>query len=407
MTVIAMPVLADGMTEGTLVSWLVEDGALVDAGQELAEIETDKATVVYAAEIAGRLCQLIEPGTTVPIDAPIAEVVLVQAGTAPPADSPSVTPLVSAPGTASEADQGFGPTLSDRTTLPAVPDRVRASPLARRTAADHGIDISRISGSGPRGRVVRDDVLHAINRTASRPAALPAQSDLGRQTFRRLALTPSQQTVAKRMSQSKLAPEFHLTARCDMTEALALRAQLRDVGVDDPLPSINDLVVKAVAIALPAHPRANGRYIRDALEISDVVNVGIAVAVADELLVPVVSAANTKPLQTLAREIRDLTGRARSGQLTPADMSGGTFTISNLGMLGVETFEAILNPPQVAILGVGSIVDTVVPRDGDIVVRSLMSLTLVCDHRAVYGAGAAALLNEIRTHLEHPLRLLV
>ncbi len=192
-----------------------------------------------------------------------------------------------------------------------------------------------------------------------------------------------------------------------MTEALAVRVQLRNAGVDDPLPSINDLIVKAVAIALPAHPRANGHYIQDALEISDVVNVGIAVAVADELLVPVVSAANTKPLRTLAREIRDLTGRARSGQLTPADMSGGTFTVSNLGMLGVETFEAILNPPQVAILGVGSIVDTVVPRDGDFVVRSLMSLTLVCDHRALYGAGAAALLNEIRTDLENPLRLLV
>ena len=406
MTVIAMPVLADGMTEGTLVSWLVEDGALVDAGQELAEIETDKATVVYAAEIAGHLRQLIEPGTTVAIDAPIAEVVLAHAGTAPPADSPSVTPLVSAPETASEADRGSG-SLSNGPILPAVPDRVRASPLARRTAADHGIDISRISGSGPRGRVVRDDVLHAISRTASRPAALPAQSDFGQQTFRRLALTPSQQTVAKRMSQSKLAPEFHLTVRADMTEALALRAQLRDVGVDDPLPSINDLVVKAVAIALPAHPRANGRYLQEALEITDVVNLGIAVAVADELLVPVVSAANTKPLQTLAREIRDLTGRARSGQLTPADMSGGTFTISNLGMLEVETFEPILNPPQVAILGVGSIVDTVVPRDGDIVVRSLISLTLVCDHRALYGASAALLLNEIRTNLENPLRLLV
>jgi pyruvate dehydrogenase E2 component (dihydrolipoamide acetyltransferase) len=209
------------------------------------------------------------------------------------------------------------------------------------------------------------------------------------------------------MSQSKLAPEFHLLARVDMTEALALRVQFRNVGVDDPLPSINDLIVKAVALALLEHPRANGRYVDGALEISDEVNIGIAVAVAEELLVPVVSAANTKSLQTLARETRDLTLRARSGQLTLADMSGGTFTTSNLGMLGVETFEAILNPPQVAILGIGSVVDSVVPRDGEIVVRPLMSLTLVCDHRALYGASAAALLNEIRANLESPIRLLV
>jgi pyruvate dehydrogenase E2 component (dihydrolipoamide acetyltransferase) len=405
MTVIAMPVLADGMIEGTLVSWLVEDGAVVDVGQELAEIETDKATVVYAAEVAGHVRQLIDAGTTVPIDTPIAEVVLAHAP--PAADSPSVAPLVRATGSSSETDHTRLSTLSNRPTLIASPDRVRASPLARRIAADHGIDISSVSGSGPRGRVVRDDVLHAIAPAASTPTELRAPSEARHQTFRRLALTFSQQTVAKRMSESKLAPEFHLTARVDMTEALALRVQLRNGGVDDPLPSINDLIVKAVALALLDHPRANARYVDGALEISDAVNIGIAVAVAEELLVPVVSAANTKSLRTLARETGDLALRARSGQLTPADMSGGTFTVSNLGMLGVETFEAILNPPQVAILGVGSVIDTVVPRDGEIVVRPLMSLTLVCDHRALYGASAAALLNEIRTNLESPVRLLV
>ncbi len=209
------------------------------------------------------------------------------------------------------------------------------------------------------------------------------------------------------MSQSKLAPEFHLTARIDMTEALALRVQLRNAGVDDPLPSINDLIVKAVAVALLQHPRSNGRYVDGALEISDAVNVGFAVAVAEELLVPVVRDANAKSLRLLARETRDLTLRARAGQLTPRDMSGGTFTISNLGMFGVETFEPILNPPQVGILGVGGVVDTVVPRDGEIVVRPLMSLTLVGDHRVLYGARAAALLNDIRTNLESPIRLLV
>lgn len=376
MTTVAMPVLAEGMTEGTLVSWLVEEGALVEVGQELAEIETDKATVVYSAEVAGQLRQLVEPGTTVPIAAPIAEVMVVRTAAGLPSHA-------------------------------ATPGRVRASPLARRIAADNGIDLSRVAGTGPRGRVIRDDVVHALDRAPSAPVALPAQSDPIQQAFSRVALTPSQATVAKRMAQSKLVPEFHLTVRADMTDALKLRTGLRESGAWTPVPSINDLIVRAAALALPAHPRANGRFVEDRLEISDVVNVGIAVAVGDELLVPVVSAASTKSLQVLARETADLTARARTGQLAPADMSGGTFTVSNLGMLGVESFEAILNPPQVAILGVGSIIDTVVPRDGEIVVRSLASLTLVCDHRALYGAGAAALLNEIRANLERPLRLLV
>ncbi len=320
MTVIAMPALADGRTEGTLVSWLVEDGAFVDTGQELAEIETDKATVVYAAEIAGRLRQLIEPGTTVPVDAPMAEVVL--ARTAPAPDSPSVTPLVRAHGSASEADHRSRPTLSNRPTFPAAPDRVRASPLARRTAADHGIDASLISGSGPRGTESSATTSSgAINRDRVEPDGAASRVRVRASDVPPPRSDPSQQTVAKRMSQSKLAPEmFHLTARADMTEALALAGQLRSAGVDDLLPSINDLIVKAVAIALLEHPRANGRYIHDALEISDVVNVGIGGSSRGRAVgASRPGGEHQAAKQTLAREIRDLTGRARSERGTPAD----------------------------------------------------------------------------------------
>jgi pyruvate dehydrogenase E2 component (dihydrolipoamide acetyltransferase) len=379
-TVVPMPTLAEGMLEGTLVSWLVEDGTPVEAGQEIAEIETDKATVVYTAEAAGRLRQIVSTGTTVAIGEPIAE--------------------LAGPGDA---------------TQPAPPGRQRsrlsASPVARRMATQYGIDLAVLPGSGPGGRIVRADVQSALDGTrradSSIPAAGPAPLAPARPNGPRAELSHSQQTVARRMSRSKTeAPEFHVTARADIGECQALRSQWRDADLDGPLPSLNDLIVKAAALALRHHPRANAHYVDDAIRLFDTVNVGIAAAAEDDLVVPVITAADVKPLRTIAAETRSLLDRARGGSLAPADVSGATFTISNLGMFGVESFEAILNPPQVAILAVGSAVDTVVPRDGEIAVRPLMTLTLVCDHRALYGAHAAALLQEIRTNLEKPVRLL-
>jgi pyruvate dehydrogenase E2 component (dihydrolipoamide acetyltransferase) len=377
-TVVPMPALAEGMSEGTLVSWLVEDGELVAAGQDIAEIETDKATVVYPAEAAGRLRQLITGGTTVRIGIPIAE--LAGPGEAsPPASSSS--------------------------------ERISASPIARRMAIEYGVDLTTLAGSGPGGRIVRIDIQTAVDSGPRNPpdqgAASPPEPSASASGPRR-PLTRAQQTVARRMSLSKAqAPEFHVTARADMSACKALREQWAQAGPEGAVPSLNDLVVKAAALALTHHPRANAYYVDDGLELCASVDVGIAAAIEDDLLVPVISGAHTKSLRAIAQETRALLERARSGSLAPGDVSGATFTISNLGMLGVESFEAILNPPQVAILAVGSVVDTVVPRDAEITVRPLMSLTLVCDHRALYGAHAAALLQEIRANLETPIRLLV
>ena len=400
MTVVQMPRLSEGMEEGTLLRWLVVANALIAVGDEIAEVETDKATMNLQAETGGVLQPVVEEGDTVAVGDVIAHVLA--AGESPPDD-------VIAPGTATEAPSD-GTSPSEPATGETV-GRVladRASPLARRIAAEHGIDLSVLAGTGPHGRIVRRDVAGALSSpsAASPPAStemvssgdvMPAKGDV-----HVLELTHAQQLVARRMAEAKATiPEFSVSVDVDMGACIELRAGLKALGLA-ATPSYNDMIVKAAALALREHPKGNGSYRDGRIELYSRVNVGLAVAADESLVVPVVFDADAKSLGTIAADTRALARQVRDGSITPPSLAGGTFTVSNLGMFGVSHFNAIVNAPQAAILAVGALRDVVVHRDGAFVVRPVLTLTLVCDHRILYGADAARLVHRICELLELP-----
>jgi pyruvate dehydrogenase E2 component (dihydrolipoamide acetyltransferase) len=383
---VVMPRLSDSMEEGTIVRWLKQDGERVSEGEPLAEVETDKATVTFDADADGTLRILVGEGETVPIGRPIARI-------GDPAE-----PSASAP--AAVGENGG--------------QRVKASPLARRMARESGIDLTAISGSGPGGRIVKADLETAAPGPAppAPPAAVPAPAtraagNKGEVTIQQLSRVQVQ--IAQRMAESKATiPDFTLHAEVDMEQAVALREQLRQAArAGDVVPSYNDLVVKACGLALREHPRANAAYRDGAFELYERVNVGIAVAAEDSLIVPTVFDADRKSVLEIAREARALADRVRQRQITPAELSGATFTVSNLGMYGVASFAAIINPPQAAILAVGELRELPIVRDGQIVPGLRMSIVLTCDHRILYGAPAAEFLARIRQLLEQPVNLLL
>jgi len=361
-----MPRLSDSMEEGTILRWLKKDGEVVSKGEALADVETDKATVTFDAEADGVLRILAEEGQTVPIGGVIASIGETAESEAKPAER--------------EAN-----------------GRAKASPLARRAAREAGVDLRGLSGSGPGGRIVKADL----------PKPEPARGAKGAVTTVQPSRTQVQ--IAQRMAESKATiPDFTLHAEADMEQAVELRAQLRKAGrAGDAIPSYNDMIVRACALALRDHPRANAAYRDGMFELYERVNVGIAVAAHDSLVVPTVFDADRKSLVEIAREARTLAERVRSQQITPAELSGGTFTLSNLGMHGVASFGAIINPPQAAILAVGELREVPVVRDRQVVPGSRMSLVLTCDHRILYGAPAAEFLARVRQLLEQPLYLLV
>ena len=391
---VAMPRLSDSMEEGTILKWLKSDGDDVAAGDELVEIETDKANMTYEAETAGTLAIVAKEGETLPVGA-TAEV----AG-APPAE-PAPAPEPVAP------------------EEPAANGRPKASPVARRMARERGLVLAEVTGSGPGGRIVKSDIEAAgggaapesvVAAPAQAPAAPPAvpagDGRSGRGEVSHQELTRLQQTVARRMAESKAtAPDFTITLAVDMEAAVELRSQLKAAAGDDPAPSYNDFVVKAAALALREFPRANGAYRDGRFELYSRVNVGVAVAGQDALVVPTVFDADQKSLGTIAREARALAERVRAGTITPPELSAGTFTVSNIGMYGIRRFTPVINPPQAAILAVGELAPRAVVRDGEIVARNVLELTLVSDHRILYGADAATFLARIRELLEAPLRL--
>ena len=416
-----MPRLSDSMEEGTILRWLKQDGDEVAAGDELAEIETDKATMTYEAESAGVLRIVAREGDTLPIGEVIAAIGEGAAnGAAPVAagvpDEPPVEPSVETPavdGTAVTGDEG-----------------VKASPVARRIAREKGIDLTAVRGSGPGGRVVRGDVegtgeasaapvaaapspaAPAAPAAAPPPAAPPlapvAETGTAKGDVRHEELSRTQQVVARRMAESKATiPDFTIQTVVDMERAVAARAELKALAAaaGEPAPSLNDLVVKACAIALRESPRANAAYRDGRFELYSRVNVGIAVATENALIVPTIFDADRKGLTAIARDARALAERVRAGVVTPPELSGGTFTVSNLGMFGITEFAAVINPPQAAILAVGSLEPRAVVRDGQVAARHTMSLTLTCDHRILYGADAASFLARIRTLLEAPMAL--
>jgi pyruvate dehydrogenase E2 component (dihydrolipoamide acetyltransferase) len=422
MTDITMPKLSDSMESGTILTWLKADGATVAAGEELVEIETDKANMTYESPEAGTLTIVAAPGEALPVGAVIARVGAGAAAEAPaaaPAGPDSAPPTRAHAGLAAGAPASSSPPAGSASVANGSGAVVVATPVARRLAAAHGVELAALVGTGPRGRVTRADVAAAAGialppaPTAAAPPAAPAPAPDApapppADGVEVRELSRLQQVVARRMAEAKATvPEFQVQTEVVIDAALALRAQLKaTAGEDGVTPSVNDLVVKASALALRAHPLANGSYKDGRFELHPRVNVGIAVAAQDALVVPTITDADTRSLGSIAVEARRLAGRVREGSITPPELSGGTFTVSNLGMYGMTAITPVVNLPQAAILGVGA-ARTVLARDadGEIVDRRLMTLTLTCDHRILYGADAARFLAAIRDLLEQPLRL--
>jgi pyruvate dehydrogenase E2 component (dihydrolipoamide acetyltransferase) len=464
---IVMPRLSDSMEEGTILQWLKSAGDEIAVGDELVEIETDKANMAYESDVAGTLGEiLVQEGETVAIGTPIARVgesaegserepagpVMEQGSSSSQAagEEPERVPAgpVMEQGTSSSQAAGEEPSSmppadeaprAAEAEAPAesVSDgdghRPKASPLARRLAKEKGLDLSELHGSGPGGRIVKADVEsassagdavagvpHSAGREAPEhmgeaaaggPAAAapgPAPSpETAKGQVSYEELSKLQSTVARRMAESKAtAPHFYLRAEVDMSRAVEGRARLKGAaGEGEVVPSFNDMVVKACALALHEHPRANGAYRDGRYELYSRVNVGVAVAARDALVVPTVFDADRKGLRQIATESRALAERVREGQITPPELSGATFTVSNLGMYGIDGFSAVINPPQAAILAVGAIVERPVVREGEISTAHLMQADLACDHRILYGAEGAEFLARIRTLLEEPLAL--
>jgi pyruvate dehydrogenase E2 component (dihydrolipoamide acetyltransferase) len=416
---IVMPRLSDSMEEGVVLKWLKQVGEEVAVGEELVEIETDKANMAYESDVAGTLTRIIAAeGEALPIGSPIA-VVGDDEGSAGSDDdkgqaAPAAGPVADATPTVLAAGGGSAPRGTPASTPPAGdddtgPGRVKASPLARRIAQENGVDLSGVQGSGPGGRIVKADVEKAqVAPAASAPSADrsgTAETAKGTTTYQ--DLTRLQQVVSRRMSESKAtAPHFYLQAEIDMSAAVEARGRLKRLTPEgEVVPSFNDMVVKACALALREHPLANGAYKDGRFELYSRVNVGVAVAAQDALVVPTVFDADRKGLREIATDARALAGKVRDGSITPPELSGGTFTVSNLGMYGVSNFSAVINAPQAAILAVGAITEKPVVRGGQITTAHLLGVTLACDHRILYGAPAAEFLARIRALLEEPLSL--
>ena len=409
---VIMPRLSDSMQEGTIIRWLKANGDHVRRDEELLEIETDKATMIYESDADGVLSIAVPEGETVVVGEVIGRL---GDGSAIPVDV----------ATAGTARNGGG-----TATRPAVGALPSVSPVARRTARRLGIDLGEIIGSGPRGRILKADVA-AAGRGAPAPDVAPAATETGtapappaeasqptagtepvaaadragaRDDASSRDLTRTQALIARRMVESRATvPDFALEVDVDMGAALELRDQLKQLA--DTAPSVNDIVVKACALALRRHPRANGSYRDGRFELHAHVNVGIAVAAQDALLVPTVRDADAKSLGAIAAETARLALRVRERQISPAELAGATFTVSNLGMYGIDRFEGIIDAPQAAILCVGAIRACPVARGQRVEVRPMMTATLACDHRILYGADAAAFLAEIRRLLEAPLTM--
>jgi pyruvate dehydrogenase E2 component (dihydrolipoamide acetyltransferase) len=393
-----MPRLSDSMTEAIIVGWLKQPGETFLRGEQLVEVETDKATVVYEAEEDGLLAEILVPeGGTAALGEPIARLGGAD-GNDPPRAVEEQTPAAMRE---REPRVAASPVLAQAVSV----TRPRATPVARQTAAQLGVSLIELIGTGPGGRIRKLDVVRAGSATpAPTPAAASAVQDIkGPTTVVELSTTG--ETIARRMTQSRSEiPSFDVVMHADMSTIVQLRRGARDLV--ETVPSVNDFVVKAVALALREFPAFNSSFVDGRSERHGRVNVGIAVATEDALLVPAIVDADSKPLAEIAAEARDLVARAQSRRLTPDELTASTFTISNLGMFGVRSFTAVINPPQVAILAVGAVTRRPVETAaGGVTFRDVADLTLTADHRAIYGADAARFLAHLRQLLEQPLAL--
>ncbi|MGI0107641.1 pyruvate dehydrogenase complex dihydrolipoamide acetyltransferase [Salinimicrobium sp. WS361] len=420
--VVRMPRLSDTMEEGTVASWIKKEGDEVEEGDILAEIETDKATMEFESFYSGTLLYVgIQEGETAPVDAVLAIIgpkgtdvssIVKSGGASKPAASKST-----------EEKKEEKPEASKETSQEATASdgsRIFASPLAKKMADDLGIDLSQVKGSGENNRIVKKDIENyktsgkaaeakpaaaAQPQQQAQPSPVQAYTPAGEESFEEVKNSQMRKTIAKRLAESKYnAPHYYLTIEVDMANAMANRKQINEIP--DVKVSFNDLVIKASAMALRKHPKVNSQWTGDTTKIAKHIHMGVAVAVEEGLVVPVLKYADQMSLTQIGGQVRELAGKARNKKLQPQEMEGSTFTVSNLGMFGITEFTSIINQPNSAILSVGAIVEKPVVRNGQIVVGNTMKLTLACDHRTVDGATGAQFLETLKTYIENPVTML-
>ena len=419
-TVVRMPLLSDTMTEGVIAEWHKKVGDKVKDDDILADVETDKATMEVMGYAEGTLLHIgVEKGQAAKVNGIIAIVGpegtdisgILNQGDAPAAAATGKTDAAPAPEEAAEAAPA-----EEKVAVNADGGRVKASPLAKRIAKEKGIDLAQVAGSADGGRIIKKDIENfkpAAPAAAAAPAPAAAEKAavkipqfIGEEKFTEKPVTQMRKVIAKRLSESLFtAPHFYLTMSIDMDGAIAARAKINEYA---PVKiSYNDMVLKAVAIALKQHPNVNSSWLGDKIRYNDHVNIGVAVAVEDGLLVPVVRFADGKSLSHISAEVKDFAQRAKAKKLQPSDWEGSTFTISNLGMFGIDEFTAIINPPDACILAIGGISQVPVVKNNAVVPGNVMKVTLSCDHRVVDGATGSAFLQTLKALLEEPVRLLV
>ena len=418
--VVTMPRLSDTMEEGTVASWLKNVGDVVEEGDILAEIETDKATMEFESFNEGTLLYIgLQEGESANVDDLLA--IIGPAGTdvsAVAANFSAGAPAAAEP--AQEATKPTNPVVKETPKADAAPvatpvavapvsnatGRLHISPLARKMADDKGIPLNQLVGSGENGRIIKRDVENFTPAAVSSAASTAKFVPTGQEDFEEIKNSQMRKTIAKRLGESKFtAPHYYLNVEFDMDNAMAFRAQYNTVP--DTKISFNDIIVKACALALRQHPQVNSQWFADRMKLNNHVHVGVAVAVEDGLVVPVVRFANEQSLPQIGAAVRDFAGRARNKKLTPQEMDGSTFTVSNLGMFGIESFTSIINQPNSAILSVGAIVQKPVVKNGQVVVGNTIKLTLACDHRTVDGATGAQFLQTLKGYIENPVTMLV
>ena len=420
-TEIKLPRLGQGMESGTIVKWLKSEGDRVEKGEPLYELDTDKVTQEVEADASGVLLKIAVSEGEVPVGRTIAvigeqgeaaavaspEAEAVRAADAEARDSaekPTRGPAREAERQRGRAASSEGPTEIRRPAAERIDGRIKASPLARRIARERGIDLATVAGTGPEGRVVAEDVERAAAGAVPAPAAAPPSEPLpaAGEGVHVEQLSSMRRTIARRLTEAWQAPVFQLGLSVDMERAQSVRARLVELAAGGTKPTLSDLLTKVCAAALMRHRPVNALYRGDTIELHPTANVGIAVAVPNGLVVPVIRSAERLSVQEIANGRAELVERARTGKLRQGDLNDGTFTISNLGMYGIERFVAVLNPPQSAILAVGAVEDKVVAVDGQPSVRPRMELTLTCDHRAIDGATGAQFLTTVKSFLEEP-----
>jgi len=415
--IITMPRLSDTMTEGTVASWLKKEGDTIKEGDILAEIETDKATMEFESFYEGTLLYIgVNEGESALVDSVLAVigdkgidvselVASIKGGAFSKADDKKKEKSISKKEEPQQVKKTeSAPTQEANVTTSASGGRIFASPLAKKIALEKGINLAQVKGSGTGGRIIKSDVENFTPSQAG-SSAIPFVPS-GQESFDEVSNSQMRKVIARRLGESKFtAPHYYLNVEFNMDNAIAFRQQFN--SVPDTKISYNDMVVKAVALALKEHPQVNSQWFDDKMRINHHIHIGVAVAVEDGLLVPVLKFANEQSLQQIGAKVKDYAGKARNKKLTPQEMEGSTFTISNLGMFGITDFTSIINQPNSAILSVGAIVQKPIVKEGQIVVGNTMKLTLACDHRTVDGATGAQFLLTLKGYIENPVTMLV